>query len=99
MLNFIRNLLNDNTVDNKLREAAALVSESLKQAGYPERVQDVYDNIAENESGLALENLCENLYEFSCPVPQKAYDLLAEAGTAMKIDSKYWEMLKSQIIK
>lgn len=98
MSSFIRNIFIHNSAANKLREAALLVADSLKQLGYPERVQDVYDNIEHNESGLALETLCENLYEFSCPIPQRAYDLLREAGTDMKIDSKYWEMLKSQII-
>lgn len=98
MFNFIRQIFNYSSATKKLREATALVAESLTQAGYPERVQDVYDNIEHNESGLALEVLCENLYEFNCPVPQRAYDLFEEAGTAMKIDSKYWEMLKSQIV-
>jgi hypothetical protein len=98
MSNFIQNIFGNASATKKIREATELVSESLKEAGYPERVQDVYDNIEHNENGLALENLCENLYEFSCPIPQRAYDLLEEAGTAMKIDSKYWEMLKSQVI-
>lgn len=99
MFSFLQQFFNYSTATKKLREATALVSESLKEAGYPERVQDVYDNIEYNESGLALENLCENLYEFSCPVPQKAYDLLKESGLLMEIDSKYWEMLKPLIVK
>ena len=81
-----------------MREAISLVAESLKEAGYPERVQDVYDNIEYNEGGLALKILCENLYEFSCPVPQRAYDLIKESGTATEIDSKYWKMLESLIV-
>ena len=97
MIGFIRKIRTAISVPAKLREATSLVAESLAQAGYPERVQDTYDNIEYNECGLALENLCENLYEFSCPVPQKAFDLLEECGTSMEIDSKYWEMLKPQI--
>lgn len=98
MFSFIRQIRNYSSADEKLGEATALVVESLTQAGYPERVQDVYDNIEHNESGLALENLCENLYEFDCPILQRAYDLLEESGTAMKIDSKYWEMLKPLVV-
>lgn len=97
MFGFIQKIRNSFSVPQKIREATLLVAESLTKAGYPERVQDVYDNIEHNECGLALENLCENLYEFSCPIPQKAYQLLEEAGTIMKINSKYWEMLKPLI--
>lgn len=98
MFNFIRQIFNYSSATKKLREATALVAESLTQAGYPERIQDVYESIEHNESGVALETLCENLYEFDCPIPQRAYDLLKESGTAMEIDSKYWEMLKPLVI-
>lgn len=91
-------IINRTSAAKKLLEAAELVAESLKDAGYPERVQDVYENVEYNESGLALESLCENLYEFSCPISQSAYDLLEESGKAMNIDSKYWQILKPQII-
>ena len=97
MIGFIRKIRTSLSVPKKLREATLLVAESLTQVGYPQYVQDTYDNIEHNECGLALENLCENLYEFSCPVPQKAFDLIQECGTSMGIDSKYWEMLKPQI--
>ncbi len=97
MFSFIKKIRNSLSVPEKLREATSLVVDSLTQAGYPERVQDTYDNIEYNECGLALENLCENLYEFSCPVPQKAFDLLKESGIIMGVDSKYWEMLKPQV--
>ncbi|MBS1796710.1 MAG: MafI family immunity protein [Acidobacteria bacterium] len=99
MFKFIRRLFYYVQADKNLKEATALVAESLIQAGYPERVQDVYDNIEHNESGLALENLCENLYDFSCPVPQKAYDLLERSGLAMDVDKDYWERLKPLIVK
>ena len=99
MIGFIRKIRTSLSVPEKLREATSLVSDSLIQAGYPQYVQNVYDNIEYNECGLALEELCENLYEFSCPIPQKAFDLLEECGTSMGIDSKYWEMLKPQITK
>lgn len=82
-----------------LKEAIALVTDALRQSDYPERIEDVNEYIRFNEGGLALEILCENLYEFSCPVPQKAYDLLKEAGIKMEIDSRYWEMLKPLVVE
>ena len=92
------NLIKYSLATKNLREAIPIVAEALKEAGFPERVQDVYDYIEYNEGGLALEIFCENLYEFSCPVPQKAYDLLEKAGTGMEMESKYWEMLKPLIV-
>lgn len=97
MFNSIQHIFNYSLATKKLREATALVAESLTQAGYSERIQDVYDTIEHNESGIALETLCENLYEFGCLIPQRAYDLFEESGTAMEIYSKYWEMLKPLI--
>jgi hypothetical protein len=77
-----------------LQEAIPLVAEGLKRTEYPERVEDVYDYIRFAEGGLALEILCENLYEFSCPVPRRAYELIEKAGTGMEMDKKHWEFLK-----
>ena len=81
-----------------LQEAIPLVSDVLKLTAYPERVKDIYEYIEFNEGGLALETLCESLYEFSCPVPQRAYDLLEKAGTGMEMDKKNWELLKPLVI-
>ena len=67
-----------------LKEAIPLVTDALKQTDYPERVKDVYDHIEFNEGGLALEILCENLYEFSCPVPRHAYELLEKPAQRWK---------------
>ena len=76
-----------------LKEAIPLVSDALKKTDCPERVKDIYEYIEYNEAGVALEILCENLYEWSCPVPRRAYDLIEESGTAMEIDKRYWEIL------
>jgi hypothetical protein len=81
-----------------LQEAIPLVSDALKRTDYPERVKDIYEYIEFNEGGLALEILCENLYEFSCPVPRRAYELIEKAGTQMEMDKKHWEYLKPLVI-
>jgi len=86
------------SINEKLLEATSLVAKSLDQAGYSERVKGTYELIEANEYGIAFENLCSNLYEFSSPVPQRAYELLEEAGSAMQIDSEYLLLLKSQVV-
>lgn len=90
----MQNIHNYHSASMKVREATALVAEALEKAECPAGAQEIYEYIEHNEAGLALEILCENLYEFSCPVPLKAYKLLEEAGQLMEIDSNYWEMLK-----
>jgi hypothetical protein len=81
-------------VKAKLMEALDLVAESLVAVGYPERVKDSYELIDMDEFAIALENICSNLDEFECSIPIKAYDLFAEAGVYLNVDSSYWEILK-----
>jgi hypothetical protein len=86
-------------VEEKLKEAFDLVSASLVAAGYSERVKTAYELIDANESVIALEIMCENLYDFECSIPIRAYDLFTEVGTYFKVASSYWEMLKPRIIR
>ncbi len=84
-------------IEQRLREAFALVSDSLGAAGYPERVRDAYQLLDVNEPAIALENMCSNLHEFGCRVPARAYDIFAEAGVKLSVDSRHWEILKPQV--
>jgi hypothetical protein len=81
-------------IEAKLKEAFDLVADSLIAAGYPERVKGAYELIDANESAIALEIMCSNLHDFECSIPVRAYDLFAEAGVHLKVNSSYWEMLK-----
>jgi hypothetical protein len=81
-----------------LQEAIPLVANALKRTDYPERVDEVNEYIEFNEGGLALEILCANLYEFSCLIPRRAYELIEKAGTGMEMDKKHWEFLKPLVI-
>ncbi len=87
------------SVEEKLKEAFDLVAESLVAVGYPERVECAYELIDANESAIALEIVCENLHDFECSIPIRAYDLFAEAGTYFNVASSYWEMLKPCIVR
>ena len=99
MFNFAQKFIDRLSVVSNLKEAIVLVTKSMEQSGHPERIQYAYDDIEHNEYRLALESLCENLYEFSCPIPQRAYELFKKTGTNLEIDSKYWELLQPLIIK
>jgi hypothetical protein len=85
-------------VEEKLKEAFDLVADSLVAAGYPKRVKDAYELIDANESAIALENMCSNLHDFERSIPVRAYDLFAEVGVYLKVNSSYWEMLKPYFI-
>ena len=85
-------------MEKRLQEAFALVADALVAAGYPAGVTEADDLAEANESAIALENICENLYEFGCRVPARAYEVFAEVGVYLKVDSSYWEVLKPQVV-
>jgi hypothetical protein len=85
------------TTKNKLKEAFDLVAKTLV-VEYPERVRCAYKLIDANESAIALEIMCSNLHEFECRIPIKAYELFAEVGVDLNVNSKYWEALKPYVV-
>lgn len=81
----------------RLKEAFALVADSLAAAGYPERVRDAYELLDANEPGIALENMCSNLHEFECRIPARAYEIFVDAGAELNVDRRCWEILRPQV--
>ena len=77
----------------KLKEAFRLVAEA-----HPEFVSDAYEFLEMNEDALALETMCDNLYESGLDVPAKAYELFAEVGAARNVDGINWEMLAPRAV-
>ena len=77
----------------KLREAFRLVAEA-----HPDFVSDAYELLEVNEDVLALETMCDNLYESGLGVPAKAYKLFAEVGAARNVDGVNWEMLAPRVV-
>jgi hypothetical protein len=75
---------------NILVEQIDRVADLLVAAGYC-----AYELLDANEPAIALEIMCNNLHEFNCHIPARAYELLAEVGGDLNADSKYWETLKS----
>jgi len=48
------------------------------------------------EPGIALEILCTELHEIDASVPAEAYGLIADAGAAMRVDSRLWLQLRRE---
>jgi hypothetical protein len=86
-------------LEKKLKESFDLVADSLVAVGYPERVQCAYELVDGNESAIAFEIMCSNLSEFDCHISSRAYELLAEVGNSLNVDSKYWETLKPSVTR
>jgi hypothetical protein len=86
-------LINSYIVANKLNEALSIVGEVLSK----NQREDISMFINAEEWGLALETLCEFLYEEKLPITLKAYELLKEVGSLLKLNSNLWENLKRQL--
>lgn len=86
-------LINSYIVANKLNEALSIVSEVLSKA----QKKDIIMFINAGEWEPALETLCEFLYEEEFPITLKAYGLLQEVGSLLKLNKNLWENLKNQI--
>lgn len=80
-------------VVNKLNEALSLVSEMLSEI----QVDDIRTYINVGEWSLALEFLCDVLYEKELPVPSKAYELFQEVGAILELKSETWEKVEPQV--
>lgn len=87
-------MLNHRIVISNLDEALTLVKELLSET----QVSDIRLYINTGEWGLALEILCNVLYENEIPIPLRAYELLREVGTTLKLKSQNWEVLRPQVV-
>ena len=80
---------------NKLNAVLCLISKSISE----NQRQDILMYINANERGLAIETLCDLLYEDELSISVTAYDLLKETGNTLHLESETWEMLKPQVAK
>ena len=54
---------------------------------------DIKELIEHGEPGVALENLCQNLYEFSVPITQSDLAALESLAKEMEMPDDTWELL------
>ena len=59
--------------------------------------EEVKELISVGEPGIALENLCTQLYEYDVPLRREEVNLLATLGSEMHLDPKYWHRLEALI--
>jgi hypothetical protein len=74
------------------RRLAIVIS---KASGWlPESQLDDMRSLNEaGEPGVALENLCVQLYEYDIQVSEEVWDELKLLGSAMGVKEDYWEIL------
>jgi len=88
------NETNSTKITNKLNEALSQAKDVLSE----NQINDIEMYIKAGEWGLALETLCDFLYEDDLPISLKAYNLLQEVGLILEIDRQNWEILKEQVV-
>lgn len=86
-------LVNSHLLAKKLNEILPIVAEVLSE----NQKEDIRMFINAGEWGLAFETLCEFLYEEELPIAPKAYGLLEETESLLKLNSSLLENLKSQV--
>ena len=76
-------------IENRLLRAL----DSCRGLVEDDRLQGDRELTRAGEPGIALENLCEQLFDNDSVVPDDLVDELAKLGTAMGLDEKYWNRL------
>lgn len=77
-------------------ESALLeVIDACRARGVPDReLDDMADLVRAGEPGIALQNLCTQLFEYEVLVPVSVRDALGAIGASMGIKDVYWKRLR-----
>jgi len=76
-----------------INKVLSLLGERLPES----RKSSVSSLVNVGEWELALETLCDNLYEDETPISSDIYTSIAEAGRMLNADDDLWIILSSQI--
>jgi ferritin-like protein len=77
----------------ELLQVLAELKGRLREEDYTEAVEEVNAG----EEGLALEVICEQLYEYEIRIPRTVYAKLQDIGTKMGMAPAAWEILLALI--
>jgi len=73
-------------------QLAAAIKES-KAWIPPDQIGDMLELVRAGEPGIALENLCTQLFEFDAVIPLDLRERLGRLGKEMGIANEYWRRL------
>jgi hypothetical protein len=76
------------------RDLLLSVVNNSSNSDFAERIKDVKEDIEAGEWRLALEVICENVYEFEIAINQEIYVKLCEACKNFGIDISYTDNIK-----
>ena len=76
-------------IENRLKQLLPKYRETIP-AG---QIEDMIELVSAGEPGIALENFCTQLYEYSIKVDDEDLNTIILLGKAMKIDPEHWEGL------
>ncbi len=79
-------------IEGRLITVLAAFEQKLPQ----EQLDDMQDLARHREPGIALENLCSQIFEYDVATPMAVHDELAVLGRAMGISSDYWMRLRTE---
>ena len=58
----------------------------------------IVELIQVGEWGIALENICTQLYEYEAPVSWVTYQQIKKCGERMKLSAHSWEFLRELVV-
>ena len=61
-------------------------------------IQDARHLVEHGEEGVALENICQNLYEWDFPLSRAHYESLQEIGQHYGLESRTWSYLEKIVV-
>ena len=84
-------------VDDCERQIRQLV-EFFRESIPVDRTAQLLSLCDAGELRIALENLCDNLFDLDVVVPCDTLTVIAALGASMKMSSSYWSTLKQSIV-
>ncbi len=82
------------TTDGVERKVLELMTECRGLAVPPAELDDMTALTRAGEPGIALENLCEQLFEYDVAVSAALVERIRVLGTAMGLRAEYWTRLR-----
>ncbi|OAD19605.1 hypothetical protein THIOM_004747 [Candidatus Thiomargarita nelsonii] len=75
----------------QIRERLQAVVLSVRRVHPDMYLENVFDFVKYGEWKLAVEVLCDNLYEDKRYIPQDTFSDLIAVGKVLSVDSRYWK--------